>query len=1166
MPDEAANAISHPSPRYWKSPEAWQGLDPAVDWNDREFPEGATVSTETDRRTFLKLMGASMGLAGAGLGAGCRYPERTILPYSKQPEQVIPGVPLFYASAMPGFLEHLPLIVETHQARPTKIEGNPSYAPCGGASTSFAQASILDLYDPDRLQRSSRAGAGAMTPEQVRSLVRNLHNRFANRSGAGLGLLLEPDTSPTRARLIDLLRQAMPEAVVATYAPTENGACERAHRQLFGRSTRPRLHLQQTRRILALDSDFLATEPGHLSNARAFAEARKIRGPGDTETMARLYCAESGFTLTGGQADHRLRIASSHVSGFVALVLAEALEQTGMAGEFNVSLRQLRQRAREVRANVDSKWIAECVRDLLDHRGASLVVAGPHLPDVVHEYVFALNQLLRAPGKTVSYPQLPESRDNSLPELVAAMHQGRVETLVVIGGNPVYDAPADLDFKNALGNVQEFIRHGYHPDETMAAANIVIAKSHYLEAWSDGRAWDGTYVPVQPMISPLFETFSETELLELLGTGEIEGDGGYKAVHDTFRQITGDDSQLAFDSWLAEGVLSGTEYPGITSLPDVGEAMEVAARADLSLPTVGEDSLELRFLPSPHAFDGRYNNNGWLMECPDPMTKLTWDNAILVSPKLAGKLGILPDQNKNSFQRGREFARMGRIQLRNRTVEGPLHIQPGLADWTVVLHLGFGREVTGAIGTRLHDPGKGDGIGFNVYPLMSSTAQAMATGASIEVLDGDLFPIANTQEHWSMEGRAIIREANADFYHDHPDFVDEIGAEAHSPAIYGAAKDASVQEKALTTPRGGSLYDPPQISAPPPNYKAWNTEEGKEAYKEPQQWGMAIDLNNCLGCNACVIACQSENNIPIVGKDQVSRGREMHWIRLDRYYSADPSLPTNAIPEDPQVSFMGLACVHCELAPCEQVCPVNATVHDREGLNVMAYNRCVGTRYCANNCPYKVRRFNFFDYNKRLRGKYYQGPIAPNYYDTDASELTRQQANPDVTVRMRGVMEKCTYCVQRIQEAKIQHKVDASKAGAMADTHVEDGVIKVACQQTCPTGAIVFGDISDPNSEVSKLKALDRDYSLLGYLNVRPRTTYLARLRNPNPAMPGAHKQPYSRQEFDAANPHEHYGDHGHNGHGDAHDSHGAGHDGHHGDNGHHGPAHGDEVPAHDSH
>jgi molybdopterin-containing oxidoreductase family iron-sulfur binding subunit len=562
----------------------------------------------------------------------------------------------------------------------------------------------------------------------------------------------------------------------------------------------------------------------------------------------------------------------------------------------------------------------------------------------------------------------------------------------------------------------------------------------------------------------------------------------------------------------------------------------------MTSPALSAEKLEVRLVKDDSVGDGAYTNNGWLQECPDPMTKLAWDNAIFVSPRIAEDIlgydtkdgtflipgtGIAKKPYK--IKRGREIAPVVEVTVDGTSVKGPLHVMPGLADWTIVMPLGYGRRNVGRVGK---------GTGYDAYPF-SSTTGFVRSGASIKFVPGETYKLANTQEHWSMEGRAIIREANVETHLKDKKWVDTVGMESHSPAIYGKDKKMSLQEKSLKTPRGGSLYETPDFAAPPKNVDAWKDEDSLSKFIPEQQWGMSIDLNTCTGCNACIVACQSENNIPIVGKDQVMRGREMHWIRLDRYYSSgDLSENRTSLPHDPQASIMPVACMHCEMAPCEQVCPVNATVHDSQGLNTMAYNRCVGTRYCANNCPYKVRRFNFFDFNKRASDEYYLGPVGTNVYKTDGGALKAMQANPDVTVRMRGVMEKCTYCVQRIQGAKIAQKVAAKDSN---NIHIPDGVVRTACQAVCPTEAITFGDISDADTEVSKAKANDRDYALLGYLNVRPRTTYLARLRNPNPAMPDYHSHALSRAEYDQASGHAG----GHDDHG-AHDSHAAsGHDDH---------------------
>jgi molybdopterin-containing oxidoreductase family iron-sulfur binding subunit len=565
--------------------------------------------------------------------------------------------------------------------------------------------------------------------------------------------------------------------------------------------------------------------------------------------------------------------------------------------------------------------------------------------------------------------------------------------------------------------------------------------------------------------------------------------------------------------------LEGSAYKTVKA-PSGDYAAAIDA-SELQLSDLSASSVEVRFTASSHAGDGRYANNGWMMECPDPMTKLTWDNAILISPRLAKELEerdgvqIFPSKkpmnkdseffegakgtlqtNKATFKRGKEQAVVAELTLNGRIIKAPIHVVPGMANYTLVLPLGMGRREVGRVG---------QGVGFDAYAVRNSDGLSVASGAALK-LTSEVYDLANTQEHWSMEGRAIVREGTADYYKKHPNFANKMGVESHAPANYGKDDGKSLQEKVTNQYRGNSSYDHPKFTDPPPNVKVWQGEEARAKFPDVQQWGMAIDMNSCTGCTACVVACQSENNIPIVGKDQTLRGREMHWMRIDRYFSAE-KYDQEEVPEDVQVSFMGMMCQHCENAPCEQVCPVNATVHDRQGLNTMAYNRCVGTRYCANNCPYKVRRFNFFDWNKRQIGEFYKGPLGP----VDEPELQKMQKNPNVTVRMRGVMEKCTYCTQRIEAAKIEQKRLASDSG---NIKIADGTIKTACQQVCPTDAITFGDVSDVNSEVSQMKASDRNYSVLGYLNVRPRTTYLARLRNPNPKMPDAYRKPYAYSQY----------------------------------------------------
>jgi molybdopterin-containing oxidoreductase family iron-sulfur binding subunit len=1100
-------------PRYWKSLDDLAETPAFTDWVEREFPAGASEMEGVNRRQFMKVMAASFGLAGLGM-AGCRRPEQTILPYSKQPENMIPGVPVYFTSSQPGARDNVPVIVETHLGRPTKIEGNPSYHPYGGSTSVHTQASVLDLYDPDRATKSS------ISESAVRDRLAEIKKANAAEDGKGLVFLAEPSTSPSRAALVARIKKTFPAATWAEYTPIDQSTSEQAAKAVFGKSLRSIPNFSKAKRVLSLDADFLLNADASIGLARDFVKTRKVKDSKDASKMSRLYSVESSLTSTGSMADHRLRLSSSQMGAFIAQIAA-ALGVSGLPANAGASL------------TIDSKWVAECAADLAANKGHSIVIAGEHLPKSVHAIVLAINAMLAAP---IQYLPVADA-EASISDAIARLNEGDVNTLIILGGNPVYDAPVDLDWTAAQAKAKESIYYGSSVNETAKLATLHIAASHYLESWGDGRTFDGTLVPVQPMIEPLFPTFNELEILaRLAGARHFDP---YSIVKDTFKKQGGSD----FNKFLSDGLLAGSAYEPVQpgSVKQLASAIDAA---ELKAPELSASKLEVRFAASSHAGDGRYANNGWLMECPDPMTKLTWDNAILLSPRLAKELEeqqgvqIFPrkkpmnkdsqffegakgtlQNNKAEFKRGKEQAVVAELTLNGRTVRGPIHVVPGMANYTVVLPLGMGREVVGRVGK---------GVGFNAYSLRTSDSLGVAAGASLQ-LTSDVYPLANTQEHWSMEGRAIVREGNVDYYQKNPDFANKMGVESHAPANYGKDADKSLQEKSTGQFRGNSAYKHPSFAEPAPNVKVWQGEEARKEFPDIQQWGMAIDLNSCTGCTACVVACQSENNIPIVGKEQVLRGREMHWMRIDRYFSAEKYDQTE-VPEDVQVSFMSMLCQHCENAPCEQVCPVNATVHDRQGLNTMAYNRCVGTRYCANNCPYKVRRFNFFDWNKRQIGEFYKGSLLGK---VDEPELEKLQKNPNVTVRMRGVMEKCTFCTQRIEAAKIEQK---RLAGATGNIKIADGTIKTACQQACPTDAITFGDISDANSEVSKMKASDRNYSVLGYLNARPRTTYLARLRNPNPKMPDAYKKPYAYAQYD-----ERYG-HGSlaGGHGDAHDTHAA--------------------------
>ncbi len=1086
-------------PKYWRSLDELADTPGFREHLAREFPEGASSIEGVDRRQFMKLMAASFALGGLGL-AGCRRPEKNILPYGKSVEYTVPGLPLYFATAMPLRKSAIPLLAETHQGRPTKLEGNPSYRPHGGASSLLAQASVLDLYDPERATAHTKKGT-PLSAAEVNDLLANINKTYAG-NGEGLAFLADESASPTRARLVASLKQKFPRAIWAEYEPVQDEPPVAAAQAAFGRNVKPVYRFAAAKRILSLDADFLHAESGSLYYAREFAKGRRVTKP--TDPMNRLYVAESGFSLTGSMADHRLRLASSHITALAAAVAGHVLGNN----TFDSLAKGL-----EVKAG----WVEECAKDLLANPGESLVIAGAHQPVAVHVIAYAINAKLGAIGKTVDFVEAAPSGAATIQALATAIKAGSVKTLVVINGNPAYNAPADLEFGALLKSVPDVIRYGYYVDETSALAGTHLAATHYLESWGDARTADGTIVPVQPMIMPLFNGLMEVELL-----ARLAGEAKPEAYEQVFATRGGD--KKAFEKFLHDGLVEGSAYPVVSVTVRVANLGNLDNAAVTAL---SKDNLEVRFITDHKMDDGRFANNGWLQECPDPMTKISWDNAILVSPKLAAELGIVPAGNnlqvarkeEAEFVQGKENAHVFELTLNGRKITGPVHIQPGLSNYTVVVPLGYGRSQSGHIGT---------GAGFDAYPLRTTAGLAFATGGKL-TNTGRRMKLANTQEHWSMEGRDIIREANLEGeegFAANANFVKEATIDSHSPAVLGKDVGKDPVFIATTTPRGNSLYETPDLTG-------------------VHQWGMSIDLNTCIGCNACVIACQAENNIPIVGKDQVLRGREMHWIRLDRYYSdgkADPEAfgaeGNKVLPEDPQVSMQPMTCQHCELAPCETVCPVNATVHDEEGINVMAYNRCIGTRYCANNCPYKVRRFNFFDFNKRATDALYMGPLG---HQSDMPELVKMVKNPDVTVRMRGVMEKCTYCVQRVQQAKIAQK---RKAGASGDVQIPDGAVKTACQQVCPVEAIVFGDIKNPESAVSKLKAQERDYAVLGYLNIRPRTTYLGKLRNPNPHMPDYTALPYSRVEYNQKNGHA--AGHG-SAHGEAHaaDSHAAKKGGH---------------------
>jgi molybdopterin-containing oxidoreductase family iron-sulfur binding subunit len=1080
--------IEHP-PEPQTGRTYWRSLDELADkpefrhWLEKEFPAGI-AELETDgltRRSFLRLMGASMALAGLSL-AGCRRPEAHVVPYTKSPEWLVPGKTIQYATCMPRRRGALPLLATCVDGRPIKLEGNDSFPGGNGATDVHGQTAILDLYDPDRSKKFLKDGEETDAKEFWAQLDAVRKRHLAAR-GEGLAILAESSTSPTRNRLRGALAGQMPQMTWAVYEPVSNAAEMEATLALTGTYAQFLPDYEKADLILSLDCDFLGQEEGGVEAVRGFAAGRR-RVDEEGKKMSRLYVVESRFSLTGGMADHRFRIASSLVSLF-AIKLTRKLIKLGVTGLTDPDY------PGRPELEIDpTDWMESLARDMVANKGRVLVVAGAHQPASVHAMAYMLNSALGANGQTYSFTVPLQSNEDLAADLTTnrdlfeKINSGKIETLVVLGGNPAYNLPADYDWAALRKKVPNLIRLGYYEDETSEGAQWHAPAAHFLESWGDARSRNGAYMVHQPMILPLFGGVSELEVLAALaGMPRPEGPSLVKETFALFPRR----ASLGLDhEWhgLLHGGHSMTGATGVLAVSLNGTGLAGLMRKYPVRPLAAGE-YELVLYPCPKVDDGRYNNNGWLQELPDPISKLTWDNALLVSPAAARKLGLLPEtfldgekENLTDVNTRAEF-KMARVTADGRDLECPVLVLPGLPDQTVCLALGYGRKKAGRVGK---------GTGVSAYNLRTSAQPWIITSVSLQKISRT-YPLAVTQEHSSMEGRGLVREATLEHYRKDPEFVQSIGVDSHQPGY----------------PNYQSAYEHPKLD-------------------DPMQWGMVIDLNTCVGCNACMVACQAENNIPIVGKEQVMRGREMHWIRNDRYFSSTSKGPEAM--DEPQMLIQPVACMQCENAPCETVCPVNATVHSNDGLNVMAYNRCIGTRYCANNCPYKVRRFNYFNYNERPLDKLYLGPLAKK----GADETVKMQKNPNVTVRMRGVMEKCTYCIQRIEAAKIDQRV---KARDSKDIVVKADSFKTACQQVCPAESIVFGDINQPESKVSKARRNPRNYGLLAYLNTRPRTSYLGRVRNVNPEMPDAAKVGHS-SEFG-----HHGGGHGHgapprNGH-DAH-------------------------------
>jgi MoCo/4Fe-4S cofactor protein with predicted Tat translocation signal len=1001
----AHDAAEKTGPEYWRSLEELAGSAAFQEALHREFPKGASEWVDSvSRRGFLKVMGASMALAGM---TGCvKLPLEPIVPYVRQPEEVVPGRPMFYATAMTlgGYAN--PLLVESHLGRPTKVEGNEQHPASLGGTDIFAQASILGMYDPDRSQSVVSLGDQQSWQAFVSAMRGPLSAQKALK-GAGIRILTTTISSPTLADQLQNFLKIYPEAKWHVYEPVNRDNVLEGAKLAFGQPVETRYDFSKADVIVSLDADFLyAGFPGNVRYIRDFAKRRDPDG-----NMNRLYVIESTPTTTGAKADHRWPMRSSDMGGLIT-------DLQKMMGLQSTSLYTL---TAEPTNGERLRFVNGLASDLKRARGNSVVLVGEHQPPALHALAHSLNAQLGNVGKTVFYTEPvdanPVNQTGSLKDLAADINAGKVDLLIILGGNPAYDAPVDLEFVRLLKSDKAPLRvHlGLYQDETAELCQWHINQTHELESWGDARAYDGTASIIQPLIAPLYQGKSAVEFVALL-SGQADATG-YDLVRAYWqKQHTGADFEAFWRKSLHDGWVEGTTF---TPKSFTAKAANFPAS---NATDAKADAIELNIRRDPTIYDGQFSNNGWLQELPKPMTKLTWDNAILMGPKMADRLQV-------------KSIDMVELELNGKKVTGPVWVQVGHPDNSVTVTLGYGRKRAGRVGTAQ---------GFDAYPLRTSAAPWFATGLQIRKT-GEKYVLASTQGYQWMDTpngdhRPLVRETALEEYRKDPNFAKEQGEEP-GPGL--------------------TLYKPYP-------YK-------EEAYA----WGMAIDLNSCVGCNNCMVACVAENNIAVVGKEQCAIGRHMHWIRIDTYYQYPSEEARDR--DNPKAFFQPVPCQQCENAPCEVVCPVGATNHSSEGLNDMIYNRCVGTRYCSNNCPYKVRRFNFLLYQD---------------WETPQYKLMR---NPDVSVRSRGVMEKCTYCIQRISEHKIDTETASVREGK--EIKIKDGELQTACQQSCPANAIIFGNINDPDSKVSKLKAQSRNYSLLGELNTRPRTTYLAEVGNPNPEL-----------------------------------------------------------------
>ena len=989
---------------YWKS---LKDISSEEDYNRFLKQSDHNEDNGLSRRNFLSLIAASVALAGL---EGCKKPVQKIIPYVEAEIGTIPGIPKYYASTIPWKNNALGVVIENHDERPVKVEGNEKHPSTLGKSNAFSQASTIEMYDPDRARGVKYNGKKVDWSEYLK-FAKDINKG----DGKGLAVLMQESSSPTIKSIQNDFKTKFPSASWVSYESVNNENLYKGIEKAFSKKLQPIYRLENAQIIVSLGSDFLGVDDNNIYNTRKFAQNRDIVD--ENSTMNRLYVAESSITSTGSSADHRLNIPQHEMESILA-ELSYELKKLGLSVDAN-----------KVKSS-NNLWIKAAAEDLMSNRGDSIILGGSQLSPEFHQLIALLNNQLNAP---VDYYPLSLSQVSSLADfksLCDDIKNNKIKNLIILGANPVYDSPADFNFGDLLKNVPNSVHLTNILDETSKLCSWNIAMTHYFECWGDAMSYDGFVSIVQPQIMPLFDSKSAIQVLTpLVYSKELSS---YDTVKNVWKSdiVKSGNFEREWEKVLHDGLYKNT----IIKKEQVRPSSKTSTAQLNNFIKLDDNKFEIVFNASSSVYDGRFANNGWLQEIPKPVTSLTWDNAALISIKVAKKLNIKNGQ-------------MIEIKINNKSIKLPAWITPGQNQKSISLELGYGREFEGRLG---------NGVGFNVYPLRMSSNPSYSLNASISVLD-ETYPLACTQDHHGLEEDQyaapgfdklsnnevqsripeLVKQSTLDYYKDNPDWVQK-KVEEHKPDKKRSWADHS-------------MYNP----------------EPEYDYSKGPQWGMSIDLTSCTSCNACSIACQSENNIPVVGKQQVMNGREMHWIRIDNYFAGDP--------DNPEMSTQSVACVHCELAPCETVCPVAATTHSSDGVNQMTYNRCLGTRYCANNCPYKVRKFNFYNYTR------------------DLPEVVQMAMNPDVSIRFRGVMEKCTYCYQRVSAARISAENE--------NREIQDGDFQVACQQSCPADAIKFGDINDPNSAVSKAKRRNRDYALLAHLGTAPRTTYLAKIRNQNPKL-----------------------------------------------------------------